>query len=49
MLPISICVTEKSAIEPEITLNNNTKVEASLIHFPPLLEYEQTEITELVS
>ena len=28
-------------------LNNNTEVEAGLIHLPPLLE--QTEITELAS
>ena len=28
---------------------NNTKVEAGLIHFPPLLEHKQTEIAEPVS
>ena len=35
--------------QDQFVLNNNTKVEAALIHFPPLLEHEQTEIAEPVS
>ena len=35
--------------QDQFVLNNNTKVEAGLIHFPPLLEHEETEIAETVS
>ena len=34
--------------QDQFVLTNNTKVEAGLIHFAPLLEHEQTEIAEPV-